>query len=218
MFEYVLFDLDGTLTDPALGITNSIMYALEKMGRDIPPRESLYRFIGPPLISSFCEFCGMSEAEAREALRLYREYFSVKGLFENEVYPDIPCALGKIRNSGAKLLVATSKPEQYSRQILEHFSLDTYFDIICGATMDEKRVKKADIISYALDSAGITEERRDRVIMVGDRLHDIEGARENKIRSLGVLWGYGSRDELRDAGADYIAADTGEMIKIILEK
>lgn len=218
MFEYVLFDLDGTLTDPALGITNSIMYALEKMGRDIPPRESLYRFIGPPLISSFCEFCGMSEAEAREALRLYREYFSVKGLFENEVYPDIPCALGKIRNSGAKLLVATSKPEQYSRQILEHFSLETYFDIICGATMDEKRVKKADIISYALDSAGITEERRDRVIMVGDRLHDIEGARENKIRSLGVLWGYGSRDELRDAGADYIAADTGEMIKIILEK
>ena len=218
MFECVLFDLDGTLTDPALGITNSIMYALGKMGREIPARESLYRFIGPPLVPSFCEFLGMSEEEAQDALRLYREYFSVKGLFENEVYPTIPYALEKIKDVGAKLLIATSKPEHYARQILEHFSLDKYFELICGATMDEKRVKKADIISYALASAGVTDEKNDSVIMVGDRLHDVEGARANKISSLGVLWGYGSRDELTDAGADYVAANTDEMVKIILKK
>ncbi|MGN1410488.1 MAG: HAD family hydrolase [Eubacteriales bacterium] len=218
MFEYVLFDLDGTLTDPALGITNSIMYALGKMGREIPARESLYRFIGPPLVPSFCEFLGMSAEEAQDALRLYREYFGVRGLFENEVYPEIPAALEKIRDSGRKLLVATSKPEHYARRILEHFALDEYFDLICGATMDEKRVKKADVISCALDSAGVTDEKKDGVIMVGDRLHDVEGAKENRISSLGVLWGYGSRDELTDAGADFIAADTDEMLKIILKK
>lgn len=217
MFECVLFDLDGTLTDPALGITNSIMYALGKMGREIPAREALYRFIGPPLVPSFCEFLGMSAEEAQDALRLYREYFGVRGLFENEVYPEIPAALEKIRDSGRKLLVATSKPEHYARQILEHFALEKYFDLICGATMDEKRVRKADVISFALDSAGVTDEKKDSVIMVGDRLHDVEGAEANKISSLGVLWGYGSRYELTEAGADFIAADTDEMLKIILK-
>lgn len=153
MFEYALFDLDGTLTDPALGITNSIMYALDKMGREIPPRESLYSFIGPPLVQSF-QSLGMTKDEAETALRTYREYFSVKGLFENKVYDGIPEALETLSNAGVKIILATSKPELYAAQILEHFSLDKYFTSVCGASMDEKRVDKADVIKYALDTNG----------------------------------------------------------------
>lgn len=213
MFEYALFDLDGTLTDPALGITNSIMYALDKMGREIPPRESLYSFIGPPLVQSF-QSLGMTKDEAETALRTYREYFSVNGLFENKVYDGIPEALENLLNAGVKIILATSKPELYAAQILEHFSLDKYFTSVCGASMDEKRVYKADVIKYALDTNGISD--KSKVIMIGDRLHDIIGAAKNGLPSIGVLWGYGSREELTEAGADNIADSIPEMVKIIL--
>lgn len=213
MFEYALFDLDGTLTDPALGITNSIIYALEKMGRDIPPRESLYSFIGPPLIQSF-QSLDMTKEEAERALQIYREYFSVKGLFENTVYDGIPNALGKLNDCGIKLLLATSKPELYAKQIIEHFGLDKYFTAIYGASMDEKRVDKADVIRYAAKSAGIAN--LNKAVMIGDRMHDILGAKKNGIVSIGVLWGYGSEDELKEAGADYIVGTLSEMVSAVI--
>ncbi len=214
MFEYALFDLDGTLTDPALGITNSIIYALDKMGRDIPPREALYSFIGPPLIQSF-QTLDMTKEEAERALLIYREYFGVKGLFENKIYDGIPSALSKLHDMGIKLLLATSKPELYAKQIMEHFELDKYFYGIYGASMDEKRVDKADVIGYALESSGVCDKKR--TVMTGDRLHDIIGAKKNGIVSIGVLWGYGSEDELMEAGADYTAATISEMVRIITE-
>ncbi len=213
MFEYALFDLDGTLTDPALGITNSIIYALEKMGREIPPRESLYSFIGPPLIQSF-QSLDMTEEEAERALQIYREYFSVKGLFENTVYDGIPNALSQLNDCGIKLLLATSKPELYAKQIIEHFGLDKYFTAIYGASMDEKRVDKADVIRYAAKSAGIAN--LNKAVMIGDRMHDILGAKKNGIVSIGVLWGYGSEDELKEAGADYIVGTLSEMVSAVI--
>ena len=209
MLKYVLFDLDGTLTDPALGITNSIMHALRKMGREIPPRESLYAFIGPPLIPAFMNFLGMSEDEAKCALVHYREYFSEHGLFENTPYEGICRALEKVKNSGYRLAVATSKPEIFAIRIAEKFGLSEYFDCICGATLDETRTKKADVIAYALECLDASPAE---CIMIGDRHHDIDGAHENKIRALGVTWGYGSRDELASAGAEYIIDNVCDIL------
>ncbi len=218
MYQYALFDLDGTLTDPSLGITNSIMYALSKMGRNIPPRESLYCFIGPPLISSFMEFTGMTEAEANTALIFYREYFSEKGLFENVPYDGIADTLAQIKKRGVTMAVATSKPEKFAIQIIDHFGLSEYFEAVCGASLDNTRTQKGDVIRYALNTLSIPQSTRSTsVIMVGDRHHDIEGAAENHLSSLGILWGFGSQSELASAGATYIAHSMGEMIKVICE-
>ncbi len=213
MIKYILFDLDGTLTNSTLGITNSIMHALSRMGREIPPRESLYRYIGPPLAYSFQDL-GMTEAEAKTAITLYREHYAVDGIYENEVYSGIPEALEQLKNSGYTLLTATSKPEKFAKMIIEHFSLDKYFKSVCGATMDEKRVKKADVIRYAMESNGISPEE---TVMVGDRLHDVEGAKECGLKSIGVLWGFGSMDELTEAGADKIAETPDELLSVIRE-
>lgn len=212
-YRYALFDLDGTLTDPSLGITKSIQYALERMGRHVPSREELYCFIGPPLVPAFCEYIGMTEAEAERAVELYREYFSVTGLFENEPYSGIDDMLGELQSDGVVLAVATSKPELYAKRIVEHFGLARYFERICGATLDSSRSKKGDVIAYTLEGLGITEEERGSVIMIGDRHHDIEGARENGIASMGVLWGFGDEAELIAAGADYIAAAPSDCIR-----
>ena len=212
MLEYVFFDLDGTLTDPALGITNCIMYALDKMGREIPPRESLYCFIGPPLLYAFQKYFGMTEDEAREAIRLYRERFSTVGLFENTPYDGIVDALRQTRDMGKKLCVATSKPEEFAVRILEHFDLAQYFDMICGASMDENRSTKDAVIRYALDKTGCAPRN---VLMIGDRHHDIDGAAVHGIDAMGVLWGYGSREEFEASGAKYIVSDMDEMLRII---
>lgn len=214
MIKYVLFDLDGTLTDPALGITNSIMHALSKMGREIPPRESLYCFIGPPLIPAFMRFLGMSEEEAKRALVYYREYFSERGLFENTPYDGIAGALSELKSRGYRLTVATSKPEVFAVRIAEKFGLDTYFECICGATLDETRTKKADVIEYALGQLGAVAEE---CIMIGDRHHDVDGARALGMKSIGVLWGYGSRDELTEAGADAIAEAVADVVDLVEE-
>lgn len=212
MLEYVFFDLDGTLTDPALGITNCIMHALEKMGKDIPPRESLYCFIGPPLLDAFQNYLSMTEDEAREAIRLYRERFSTVGLFENTPYDGIADALAQTRAAGKKLCVATSKPEEFAVRILDHFDLSKYFDMICGASMDEGRSTKDAVIRYALDKTGCSPEN---VLMIGDRHHDIDGAAVHGIDAVGVLWGYGSKEEFESARAKYIVADMNEMLEII---
>lgn len=208
MRSYILMDLDGTLTDPGTGITNSIMYALEKLGIIEEDRTRLYRFIGPPLMDELRSVYGLSEQEGTDALRYYREYFSETGIFENEVYKGIPETLEKIREKGAKIILATSKPEVYAAQILEHFDLEKYFDFTAGSTMDNSRVKKKDVIAYAMDEMGF---RAEDALMVGDRHNDVEGAAANGIPTLGVLYGYGSYEELLKAGAEYFAATPEEI-------
>ena len=217
MYRYALFDLDGTLTDPSLGITNSIMHALSKMGREIPSRESLYRLIGPPLVPAFQEFIGMTPEEAEQAVVFYREYFSVNGLFENTPYNGITELLKKLKEHGVILAVATSKPEQFAVRIIEHFGMADDFTLVCGATMDSSRSKKGDVIAYTLGKLGIADAEKSAVLMIGDRHHDIEGAKENGLASAGVLWGFGDENELKTAGADAIAHDMDELFKIITE-
>ena len=215
MYEVILFDLDGTLTDPGEGITNSVAHALERLGRPVPPRQALYRFIGPPLCESFMDFCGLDRPGGLRAVELYREYYREKGIWENQVYAGIPELLAQLRSAGRKLLVATSKPEEFAHQILEHFHLSPYFDFVSGASMDSRRVRKADVIARALAHEGLTPGPE--LVMVGDREHDVLGAREAGLDCVGVLFGYGSRAELEAAGAAKIAATVPELARVLLE-
>lgn len=215
MFDWLFFDLDGTLTDPALGITNSFKHALECFGLEIPTYEKLCSFIGPPLVDTFRTQFGFSEEKAALGVVKYREYFAEKGLLENSVYPGIPNLLSDLKDAGKKLVVATSKPEEYSIRIIEHFGLAPYFENVCGSLMDESRSKKDQVIEYALERNKIGD--RSKVLMVGDRKHDILGAKKTGLKSCGVLFGYGSLDELNEAGTDYIAEDMAELKKICLK-
>lgn len=214
MYKYILFDLDGTLTDPGIGITNSVMYALKKFGIEVDDRASLYKFIGPPLLDSFQKFYGFSKEESELGLKYYREYFRPKGLYENEVYEGIETLLLELKKRQKKLLVATSKPEEFAVEILKHFKIYDYFDYVAGASMDETRVKKADVIAYALESCGITDKAS--VVMIGDREHDILGAKENGLDSIGVLYGYGDYEEHKNADATNIAETVEDVLKIII--
>ena len=209
MYQYVLFDLDGTLTDPGLGITNSVMYALRKFGINVSDRSQLYPFIGPPLRDSFRVYYGFSDEQCERAVRYYREYFKKSGMFENEVYDGICELLTRLKASGRTLVVATSKPEVFALEILRHFDLYKYFDFVAGATLNDVRNQKADIIKYALETLNITEKKS--AIMIGDRKHDIIGAKETGLDSIGVLYGYGTYDELKNAGATYIANTTADI-------
>ena len=209
----IFFDLDGTLTDSGPGITASVAYALKKLGIDPPEPERLRSFIGPPLMSSFARWYGFDEAQCREAVRLYREYFTAGGMFENSVYPGVPEALERLRAAGFRLAVATSKPELFSRQIIAHFGLEGYFEAVCGAAMDESRTEKADVLRYALETMGAGAAES---LMVGDREHDVLGAKAVGVPCLGVLWGYGSREELTGAGAAALAETPEEMAERIL--
>ncbi len=217
MYHTILFDLDGTLTDPGEGITNSVAYALKHYGIEVEDRKSLYPFIGPPLHESFMRYFGMSEETALEAVEVYREYFSVKGLLENRPYDGIEELLRSLRDAGKRLIVATSKPEGFSVRILEHFGLAKYFDLICGALMHPpKGYGKADVIRDALERCAIKD--LDGVVMVGDRLHDVEGAHKIGLPAIGVLYGYGDRPELENAGADHIASDIPELSGLLLNE
>ena len=213
MYNYVLFDLDGTLTDPGDGITNSVAYALNKFGISVEDKSELYCFIGPPLIDSFMKYYGMNYDDGLKAVEYYREYFGVTGIFENKMFDGIPEILEKIKKSGKKIALATSKPEQYAVRILEHFGLIEYFDFIGGATMDETRSKKSDVVAYTLENLGVTDKKS--AVMIGDRHHDIEGAAQNGIDSVGVLFGYGDRVELENAGATYIAENIKDILSYI---
>ncbi len=212
MFNTVLFDLDGTLTDPGRGITNSVAHSLKKFGIEVEDKKELYKFIGPPLYDSFMKYYGFSKEKAETAVSYFREYFRDTGIFENEVYDGIPNLLEEIKNSGRKIILATSKPEEFAKRILSHFSLDKYFEFVAGATMDSSRVEKGDVIAYALKESGYSSEN---AVMIGDKMHDILGAKENELASIGVLFGYGSRDELENAGADFIAETVDDIIKFI---
>lgn len=213
MIEYVFFDLDGTLTDAGEGITNSVAYSLKKNGIEPPPRSELFKFVGPPLVDSFMKYYGFSHDGAKKAVEDYREYFRDRGIFENSVYDGITELLETLKKEGKKIVLATSKPEHFAKIVLSHFELDKYFYFTAGALMDETRTKKGDVIRYALENCGFPDTNR--VIMVGDRSHDIIGAKENGIRSIGVLYGYGSRDELTGIGADFIAKTPKDIEKII---
>lgn len=215
MYNTILFDLDGTITDPGLGITNAVMYALDKYGVHVESRESLYSFIGPPLVDSFQTYFNFTPKKATEAVALYRKYYIEEGgMFENEVYPGIPEVLAKLKESGKKVIMATSKPTMIAEQILKHFGLYEYFDFVAGSNMDNTRGSKEEVIEYALEQCGITS--KDSVVMIGDRKFDILGAKEFHLASIGILHGYGTREELEEAGADYIVADVKELEKIIL--
>lgn len=211
----ILFDLDGTLTDPGEGITNSVMYALERCGIKTADRSALYKFIGPPLLDSFHDFYGFSDERAREALAYYREYFSEKGIFENKVYDGILALLERLKSACCTLAVATSKPEVFAKRILGHFALSDYFSVCAGADMGEKRSTKADVIERALSLANTPPER---AIMIGDREHDVIGAKKFGIETIGVLYGYGSQNELTAAGAKYIAKTPSDIADIIIGK
>ena len=213
MFQSILFDLDGTLTDAAPGITNSVKYALSKFGIDETDDNKLRKFLGPPLISSFMEFYGFSKEKAQKAVEYYREYFVPHGIFENEVYSGIPKLLQKLKADGKTLIIATSKPETFAVQIAEHFEIDSYFDLIAGSNLDNTRSKKAQVIEYALKTLGILD--RAHAVMIGDREHDIKGAKKTGLRSIGVLYGYASPGELENAGADFTANSPEELYTII---
>jgi len=211
-FKYCLFDLDGTLTDPAIGITNSVMHALEKYDIHVADRSELYPFIGPPLDYSFKTFYGFSDEQAVEAIKYYREYFSVTGLFENSVYEGIPAMLEELKKKQVKVALATSKPYEFSIKILKHFDLYKYFDFFGAATMDGRISKKEDVIAHLLEEMG--EDDKSSILMVGDRHHDIDGAKANGLMSAGVLWGYGSKEELQTAGAEYILSEPFEILQL----
>ena len=211
----VLFDLDGTLTDPGEGITNSVAYALRHYGIEVADRSTLYPFIGPPLTESFMKYFAFSEEQAKEAVEIYREYFSVKGLFENTPYDGISAMLSTLLEQGATLIVASSKPEIYVRQILQHFDLLHYFRFAAGSELNHKRIDKHEVIEYALETAGISD--KSRCLMIGDRMHDILGAKKVGLAACGVLFGYGDLSELTEAGADFIAETPKDILKYALE-
>lgn len=214
MYTYILFDLDGTLTNSKEGITKSVEYALNKFNIQVNDLDCLEKFIGPPLKDSFMEYYNFDENKAEETVKYYREYFSEKGLFENEVYPNIESMLTKLKEAGLHLIVATSKPTVFSEKILDHFNLTKFFDAIVGSTLDGSRSKKSDVIKFALEENKVSPSE---ALMIGDREHDIIGAAKNNIPSMGVTYGFGSHDELKKAGATYIVDTVNEIAeKIIL--
>lgn len=213
-YKYILFDLDGTLTDPKVGITKGVNNALKYYGISVENLDDLCKFIGPPLKDSFIEYYGFSEAQAEEAILKYREYFGVTGLLENTVYDGIEKLLKQLKDNGKTLIVATSKPHVYAKKILEHFDLAKYFDFVSGSEFDGTRTKKAEVIAYALQNSNITD--LESVVMIGDRKHDIVGANENKIDSIGVLYGYGNRDEFEEANATYIVEKVEDLLNVLI--
>ncbi len=214
MYSYISFDLDGTLTDSGPGIVNGFAYAIEKMGGQITDRKQLRKFVGPSLKDSFGRVLGYSQEDTEKAIKLYREYYNTMGgVLENSVYPGIEQLLSDLVNEGKRLVVATSKSEYATNVVLEHFGLIKYFEFV--ATSDDKvRPRKADVISYAFEQCKIAD--KSQVVMVGDRENDITAAKEVGIDSIGVLYGYGDREELVTAGATYLAESAADIKKHII--
>lgn len=215
MYRYILFDLDGTLTDSGPGIMNSVAYALSRFGIEATDRAELSRFIGPPLRDSFMRYYGFTWEQSDDAIRYYREYYRPTGIFENSVYDGIPELLRALKEAGCILIVATSKPEEMAIQVLEHFGLLSCFDYVAGAKLDETRTEKADVIAYALELCPIAD--KSLAVMVGDREYDITGAAQNGLDAIGVLFGYGSRAELLHAGAKHLAQTPEDVLRICTE-
>ncbi len=212
-YDNLLFDLDGTLTESHTGIFNSIKYALSKFGLTDLSHELLMTFIGPPLTDCFKKHFSFTESQAQEALAYYRDYFDRKGMFENRVYDGVTETLKELKGRGCKLFVATSKPETAAIAILKHFGIYKYFDYVAGATLDSSRCRKPDVIKYALETNSVTDLTR--TIMIGDRIYDVNGAKENGLDCIGVLYGYGSRQELETAGAMCLAERPTDLLKLV---
>lgn len=197
---HIFFDLDGTLTNPFKGITRCIQHALKSLGREVPEAEDLRWCIGPPLHASFLVLLETNDEQiADEALRLYRERFSTVGLFENEVYPGIVNCLSALTDTGYRMRVATAKPTVYAQRIVEHFELDGFFEAVHGSELDGRRTDKTELIAHILRENGDIDGGG--AVMIGDRSHDMIGAVNNGLAPLGVAWGFGSREELTEAGA-----------------
>lgn len=215
MIHTILFDLDGTLTDPAEGITKAVEAALNHYGITVADRAALHKFIGPPLDESFPEFYGFDAARTAEATEVFRAYFDRQGWRENIPYPGVEDMLRDLRAAGKRLLVATSKPEVFALRIMEHFGLAQYFDHICGAPMDNQEgAKKAAVIRDALRRAGV--EDLSTAVMVGDRRHDIDGARQAGLEAVGVLWGYGDLQELEASHPVHIVESFDGLKRVLI--
>ena len=212
-YKTIFFDLDGTITDSAPGIMNSIKYALEKNHLPMLSEEQLRSFIGPPLRGQFCKVCGLADEESARMVEDYREYYRDKGIFENNVYDGVIEMLEKLRKKGFRLAIATSKPEKYAKIIIDHFHLTKYFACVAGMEMDGGRGTKAQVITYALEKNDITD--KSKVLMIGDREHDVIGAHENGLDCLGILYGFGSRKEFEEAGADYIRENVEDILQFV---
>ena len=212
-FSSFFWDLDGTLTCSAEGIINSVRYALESFGIKEPENEKLKRFIGPPLSESFSVFYGLKGEDCKKAIEKYREFYTDRGIFQNGVYEGVAETLEALKKKGKKLYVATSKPEIFMFRILEHFGLSGYFDFAGGADTAGLRNEKDKVIKYVIEHEGLQEEQKnDRILMVGDRKHDILGARKHGIKCCGVLWGYGWREEFEEFKADFIISRPEELL------
>ncbi|MCC0641296.1 MULTISPECIES: HAD family hydrolase [unclassified Clostridioides] len=212
-YEIVLFDLDGTLTDPKEGITKSIQYSLNSFGIE-EELDNLEQFIGPPLHATFKDYYKFEDEKATEAIEKYREYFSDRGIFENKIYKDIKETLKILYENGKTLLLATSKPTVFAETILKYFGIDSYFKYIAGSNLDGTRVNKNEVIEYVLDLCGVTD--KDKVIMIGDRKYDIIGANKIGVDSIGVLYGYGSFDEISKSNPTYIVESVKSIKDILL--
>ncbi len=214
-YSTVFFDLDGTLVDSGEGVRNSVEYALKKFGIEVENKDSLSCFIGPPLTVSFKTFYGFDDENADRGVAYYREYYKDKGIFEGYVYDGIEETLKRLKDAGKRVMVATSKPEEYAKRVLEKFGIAKYFDFIAGATMDEKtRANKIEIMQYAFDSCGVSPSD---TIMVGDRLFDIEGAKHFGMECIAVLYGYVSMEEFKRYGAEYIVETAEDVANLILK-
>ena len=213
-YKYLLFDLDGTITDSESGITRCVEYALNHFGIQVNDLRELSPFIGPPLMDSFKDFYNFTDELATIAVAKYRERYAVKGILENELYPGIKELLAQVRQNGKTVILATSKPEIFARRILDYFELSSYFSFVAGSGLDGSLHTKTDVINYILEENNTTN--RDSVVMIGDRKHDIIGAKNTGIDSIGVLYGFGDYEELSEAGADYIAEDIPALRRLLL--
>ncbi|EEK73494.1 Phosphoglycolate phosphatase [Bacillus mycoides] len=215
MYTTFLFDLDGTLTDPKEGIINAVLYVLEKMGIEEVNISELDSFIGPPIQQSFADRYNMNEIEVERAVFYFREYLKQSGLLENKVYDGITALLQELKDAGNRLFVATSKPTVFAKQVIEHFQLTSFFEEIVGSNLDGTRIKKEEIIAHILQKN--EELKKEEMVMIGDREHDVIGANSNGIASIGVLYGYGNEIELGDAGAIHIVKDVEELQSFCIE-
>lgn len=213
MYDNILFDLDGTLTDPYIGITNSIIYSLQQMNIEAPDNSALIPFIGPPLDESYRTVYNLQDEDNATAIKHYRTYFSDKGMYENEVYAGIEIVLQALTAQGKQLFIATSKPTDFAIPILQHFKLDGYFNEIVGSNMDGTRTNKAEVIATVMNTHQLDPHK---TVMIGDRMHDINGAHQNNIDSIGVLYGYGSAEEIKAAKPTHTIATVDYLLDVLL--
>lgn len=222
-YRYLLFDLDGTLTDPKEGITTSVQYALKAFGIEETDLDRLTSFIGPPLRDSFMNFYGFSEGQAEEAVAKYREWFVPKGIFQNAVYEGIARILKELKKNGKVLAVASSKPQIFVEKILEHFEIREYFSVVVGSWLDGARSSKEEVVEEALrqlKEAGKHEQlevEAHHTVMIGDRKYDIEGGKEHGLVTVGVSFGYAEEGELEEAGADYVVNTVEELGRLLMQ-